>query len=557
MAWYSVSRRVDARTVALWFVVGVAALLAVGASAAGLSGRVLDVFGAPMAGVPLSARAAPKRPTGEPLPSTDTPHETASGRDGAYTIEGLTDATYELGIARARLGAGPGYEIVGARIRGVPVAVDGHPLLLGLDGVVTDVDVVAVRTAVFPTTQRVELRVTRADGSPAARAKVSYDVVEANGGWSMGTRANELGECGFSREKPAVGTLTVSLEGHSAFLRVRFEETGPSRDPLHVTLSAASDWPPDGSEWRRNPDNDHEYRVIIAASWAAAGERARAQGAHLGTITSDEERRWVASLLGNASAYIGLSDADEEGTWRWVTGEPFAYSHWGDGEPNNSGGVEHYVVMQGGSGEWNDVQERSMLTRGAAVIERDASAGGSPKPAEPVMVDARELMPLAMGSVWNYEDQVSGDSKTVRVTEASEDADGSVSYTVDMSVFRVVATMSYRDGGGLSVMFPEELPDLVVPWLPDGGEAAWDVRAEDGGGGLMRFRVVDTAGVVITPSGTYEDCTAVRLDIAGDESGYFHYAPGVGLVRMTSSAGQSEGGQLRTDWVLTSYTPGE
>ena len=88
----------------------------------------------------------------------------------------------------------------------------------------------------------------------------------------------------------------------------------------------------------------------------------------------------------------------------------------------------------------------------------------------------------------------------------------------------------------------------------------WDVRVDDDHGqshAVMRFEVVDTAGVVDTPSGKYEDCTAVRLVIAGDESGYFYYAPGVGLVRMTSTDGHGEGDKLRTDWVLVSYTPSE
>jgi len=561
MDWLSHRTRTGSGRLALGVLSAVAASLATHASAAGLTGRVVDVFGAPLEGVPLAVRTAPMAPTGERLLTTDTAHEITSNSDGRYTVAGLADATYELAIAHTRLRAGTRYDIVGVRIRGVPVVLDGGPLALGLDGVVTDVDVTVVAVTVVAPGERVDIRVTRADGSEASSAKVSYKVVDANGSSSRGLTTNERGRCGFTRRDPADGTLTVTHDGQSASMRLRFVDNAPSRGPLVVTLAATPHWPIDGSEWRLNPENGHEYRVITARSWDDAMGSAAALGGHLATITSDAERRWVAGVIhSGVQAYIGLSDADEEGSWRWVTGEPLVYTRWRAGEPNNGAFLEHYAVMHGGSGEWNDEQDEMTLSGGAAVVEREARPDSVAETSESVALDARELMPLAVGSVWTYEDQVSGDTGTVTVTEASEDADGRVSYTVDIGVFRMAARMSYGDGGGLSVMYPDELPDLVVPWLPNGRDLAWDVRVDDGDGGsdaVMRFEVVDTAGVVDTPSGTYEDCTAVRLVIAGDESGYFHYAPGVGLVRMSSADGHGEGDQLQTDWLLVSYTPAE
>ena len=43
-------------------------------------------------------------------------------------------------------------------------------------------------------------------------------------------------------------------------------------------------------------------------------------------------------------AMIGLNDAASEGTWEWVTGEPFSYANWDGGEPNNQGD-EDYVFI--------------------------------------------------------------------------------------------------------------------------------------------------------------------------------------------------------------------
>ena len=70
------------------------------------------------------------------------------------------------------------------------------------------------------------------------------------------------------------------------------------------------------------------------------------------------------------AAFIGASDAAQEGVWRWVTGPETGtnfwngaangsavtgqYANWATGEPNNSGGSENYAVI-GGDGKWVDV----------------------------------------------------------------------------------------------------------------------------------------------------------------------------------------------------------
>ena len=52
-------------------------------------------------------------------------------------------------------------------------------------------------------------------------------------------------------------------------------------------------------------------------------------------------------------AYIGLTDEVTEGTFLWVDGSQMTYSNWNAGEPNNVGGVEHYVALNS-NGTWND-----------------------------------------------------------------------------------------------------------------------------------------------------------------------------------------------------------
>ena len=79
--------------------------------------------------------------------------------------------------------------------------------------------------------------------------------------------------------------------------------------------------------------------------------------AHLATITTAEENALLAPNLGNADWFIGFSDGELEGTFRWVTGETLSYTHWRSGEPNNGNGTvdEDCAVLEGQTGAlWDD-----------------------------------------------------------------------------------------------------------------------------------------------------------------------------------------------------------
>ena len=100
-------------------------------------------------------------------------------------------------------------------------------------------------------------------------------------------------------------------------------------------------------------------RIQGSFTWQQAKTDAENRGGHLATITSAEENNLIRQIASEGSVWIGGSDAAQEGQWQWVTGEPFSYSYWAGGEPNNCCGGEHYLQLYGGSGEWNDLQPGS------------------------------------------------------------------------------------------------------------------------------------------------------------------------------------------------------
>ncbi|MCZ7644597.1 MAG: tandem-95 repeat protein [Planctomycetota bacterium] len=93
--------------------------------------------------------------------------------------------------------------------------------------------------------------------------------------------------------------------------------------------------------------------VEATVSWYDAKAACEAMGGHLVTIADAEENAFVRSLAGYVF-WIGLTDQETEGTWKWITGEPVNYTNWRSGEPNNSGNEDHANIEA--DGRWNDLQ---------------------------------------------------------------------------------------------------------------------------------------------------------------------------------------------------------
>ncbi len=88
-------------------------------------------------------------------------------------------------------------------------------------------------------------------------------------------------------------------------------------------------------------------------------------GAYLVEIKSRSENTFVAGLLGNnTDLWIGYSDQQKEGLWRWNnTGLPGRYTNWhmysdGSREPNNYNGSQHCAQLWGSKSHnlttWDD-----------------------------------------------------------------------------------------------------------------------------------------------------------------------------------------------------------
>ncbi len=97
--------------------------------------------------------------------------------------------------------------------------------------------------------------------------------------------------------------------------------------------------------------NQHCYELFWAGlDWWTAEATCEARAGHLVTVTRDGENRMLARL---GPGWLGLSDEAEEGSFGWVTGEPYALDGLRPGEPNDWGGNEDCGVLEGIG--WNDL----------------------------------------------------------------------------------------------------------------------------------------------------------------------------------------------------------
>ncbi|XP_060772574.1 C-type lectin domain family 4 member M-like isoform X2 [Neoarius graeffei] len=100
------------------------------------------------------------------------------------------------------------------------------------------------------------------------------------------------------------------------------------------------------------------YISQIKKNWTESRQDCRERGADLVIIKSGEEQEFILNLVGSSrNAWIGLSDRDTEGEWKWVDGTPLTTVYWSDGEPNNNNGDEDCAENFNSSDRkgWNDL----------------------------------------------------------------------------------------------------------------------------------------------------------------------------------------------------------
>ncbi len=103
----------------------------------------------------------------------------------------------------------------------------------------------------------------------------------------------------------------------------------------------------------------HTYAYIDKSmTWYEAKEYCENLGGHLATITSAEEQTFISDVVLTSPKmgyyWLGATDSESEGTWKWITGEEWNYTYWDGPQPDNAYD-EDYLHLYSNSKRWNDL----------------------------------------------------------------------------------------------------------------------------------------------------------------------------------------------------------
>ncbi|MEO0475558.1 MAG: lectin-like protein [Planctomycetota bacterium] len=118
--------------------------------------------------------------------------------------------------------------------------------------------------------------------------------------------------------------------------------------------------------------SNHLYMVVHEQkTWRQAKAEAEALGGYLACISDRSEVRFIVRNVtkGKTNAWLGGTDAHQEGDWVWLNGEE-GYWPWNKNEPNNVRRKQHHAVLNL-SGSLSDINENDTRVKGY-LVEWDA-----------------------------------------------------------------------------------------------------------------------------------------------------------------------------------------
>lgn len=306
------------------------------------------------------------------------------------------------------------------------------------------------------------------------------------------------------------------------------------------------------------PGTGHYYEVVVTPNvgWVAARDAAAARGGYLASITSAEENAFVLGLvLDTPDAWYvlqnrraigpwlggyqpsGLRPASEG--WTWVSGEPWSYTNWSAGQPDNDDTGESFVHFSNlGTmldGTWNDRAENDANRDTGYVIEFNENpcavinsqpTSKSVCPGQRVVFGTQIASPFPLSYQWYFNGMpvqngpkyFGARTNRLIVREAS-DADEGVYFCLIQGTCTPIAT----NFATLNVAVPGDLTGSDDPSSPDYGVPDGVADSKDGTYFIQQFEARNVAVVDHTGSSDPNDPAYGSPDGLMDASDYFYF----------------------------------
>ena len=81
------------------------------------------------------------------------------------------------------------------------------------------------------------------------------------------------------------------------------------------------------------------YKLVGGGTWTQVEDLSISLGGNLVAINDSEENQWLHD--NNFHGWIGFTDVETEGDWKWSNGDPVTFVSWFPGEPNNVGNEDY------------------------------------------------------------------------------------------------------------------------------------------------------------------------------------------------------------------------
>jgi len=247
---------------------------------------------------------------------------------------------------------------------------------------------------------------------------------------------------------------------------------------------------------------DSAYVIVQGPTWQEAEANAVKLGGHLVTINDAAENDWLVKtypLSPNFYVYwTGLNDAQQEGSFSWISGETSTYTNWrplsGPNRPAYDKGTDpnDYIVLQTNdlneskAGQWSEL-DNTYFTRyggsnlGIAEIKlapnNDTTGtptlSGTTKVGQVISIDKTPIQDAdnftGYTPVYNYSFEVSNNNGTTWTKLTSTDAtDNNSTYTLTTAEVgkQVRGVVSYLDGYGTNEVVPSTASAPITSSAP-------------------------------------------------------------------------------------------